>query len=304
MRFLRSLRHATSRVSTGGASFSVDGVRFTGVAPLWKPGGGGPSKAGHLAWRGEVAGRPVKISEYPSEEAAVLVEAVSADPALGRHFPAVMLRRGNYLVAEWVEGETVRAPSVARDDEMLREIAAIQAQIHGFRVPADLQRTNPSYRAVLEARFRKYASILPLQRFKDSVGARLDAAERRLQPALSHPDFTPANLIRDGRTGYLVVVDNELMASHSFPQVDLLNTHRALEPYGGSDLPGRYVAACRSAGGGPDALASEAEAYEALWALRVVGSHLQRGALSEALTTADEYLEGRQPAHPLIHRRG
>jgi len=287
-----------TRSDPGEASFSVEGLTFTDVTALGKS--GAQSKAGQLTWRANLEGNPVKISEYPSEGTARLLHVVSADPGLTRYFPRVVIRLGRHVVADWIEGKAVTALDVARDYGMLAEIASIQAQIHAFRVPAELRSTSPSYRMILEARFTKYAGILPLECFGDRVRVSLDAAERRLSPVLSHPDLTPANLIRDAGTGHLMVVDNELIASHRFPHVDLLNTYRALGADDDGDLASRYLAAWRTVGGDPRPLVSEAEAYEALWALRVVGSSLQRGLLAEALPTAEAYLAGRSPAHPLI----
>jgi streptomycin 6-kinase len=295
--FLR--QHTLDRPSSG-ASFSVQGLSFTNVTLLQKRTGSAPSKAGHPAWRGNLDGGLVKISEYPSEETAQLVEAASAESTLVRHFPRVIARFNKYLVAEWVEGEQVSPRAVAGDDEALLEIASLQAAIHGVRSPA--RETSPSYRTILESRFEQFTGILPSQHFHESVRLILDAAEARLTIAMSHPDLTPANLIRDGQTGYLVVVDNELMASHRFPHADLLNTYYALCRYEDGNLADRYLIAWQKSGGNVDRLVAEAGAYDALWALRVVGSDLQRGALAEALATADAYVSRRLSSHPLIDR--
>jgi phosphotransferase family enzyme len=302
-RLMRSFRRLRSEgFASGGASFFVQGLSFTEVTVLRKGAGGVLSKAGHLSWRANLEGRPVKISEYPSEEAARLCEAVCLDAALAPHLPRIIVRFGRYIVAEWVEGKTVSSSAVVHDDATLAEIAAIQVRIHGFHVAPALRETSPSYKAMLWSRFRKYAGIVPFERFCDSIRAKLDAAEATLPPAASHPDLTPANLIRDARTGDLVVVDNELMGSHRFSYADLLNTYHALRRDENTNLADRYLSAYRNAGGEYAPLAIEAEAYEALWALRVVGSDLQRGAFAEALATADAFLARRQRPHPLIGR--
>lgn len=292
-------RHTESR-SSGGASFSVQGMSFTNVTLLRKSEGGAPSKAGPLVWCASLEGIPVKISEYPSEETAQLLEAVGAEPSLAGHFPSIIARLRSYVVAEWVEGEEMSSRSIARDDEILSEIASLQAGIHGVCLPT--RETLPSYRMILESRFEKYAGILPLKRFYESVRLTLNAAEARLAVTLSHPDLTPANLVRNAQTGCLVVVDNELMASHRFPHADLLNTYHALRRHENGNLADRYLTAWQQSGGSVTRLVAEAEGYEALWALRIVGSYLQSGALTEALATADAYLARQLSSHPLIHR--
>jgi hypothetical protein len=300
MHLRNPLRRRAASGTRGRASVAIGGMRLTDVILFRKSTGGALSKAGHLAWRANLEGRPVKISEYPSEEIARLLETVCADPVLARHFPSVIVRLKRYVISEWVAGETVSAKIAARDDATLSEIAWLQARIH--RTSLSIGETSPSYRTILESRFKKYAAVLPLERFHERVKVALDAAEVRLPAVLSHPDLTPANLIRDARTGDLMVVDNELMTSHRFPHADLLNTYHSLRSHENGNLADHYLAAWRSAGGDAVGLATEAEAYGALWALRKVGSDLQRGALAEALAVANAYLTRQLPCHPLIHR--
>lgn len=282
------------------ALFEVDGRIFSDPRLHWKKSGRTLSKVGLLSWKAFMDGHPVKIYECHSEFQAVFVEKVSNHRLLGIHFPICHMRIGRYLVVEWVRGKPVTQRQIRRKRELLSEIARIQALIHSQALKRSEASSGFEYMTFIKKRLNQFKGILPIDEAVQRIYAVLASSAFSVEERLSHPDFTPANLILEEGTAKFKIVDNELLTQNHYYLIDLYNTHKGFGNGFSSDLVAYYLSQYEQNGGDVTPLLEHEAFFSALWYLRLIGSSLQGGAVGKALHLAQQYLEGCAETHPLV----
>ena len=280
--------------------FEVDGKIFSDPRLHWKKSGRALSKVGLLSSKACMDGHSVKIYECHCELHAVFVERVSNHRLLGIHFPICHMRIGRYLVVGWVRGKPLTQRQIRRKREFLDEIARIQALIHSQALKQSEASSGFEYMTFIKKRLNQFKGILPIDEAVQRIYAVLDSSAFSVEERLSHPDFTPANLILEEGTGKLKIVDNELLTENHYYLIDLYNTHKAFGNGFSSDLIAYYLSQYEQNGGDITPLVEHEAFFDALWSLRLIGSSLQGGAVGKAFHLAQQYLEGRAEIHPLV----
>lgn len=297
MSLLRAARRWRARRAREEAN---DALRLTlDGAALTRPRLLGMSRAGRLSWRAHLDGRPVKIYECHSAEQAEFLEAVATRPELGPDFPAPVARRGALLIVEWVAGQPISRRDLERDPRLLARLAQMQARLHAV-ASQELPEPSFSYPEWLTRRWRRRQGVLPFQEALDRLLEILEGAAPDLEPRISHPDVSGANLVVEAPGAAPRLVDNELLSAGPWYPVDLLATHHSFGAGSRQGLARAYLEAYAEAGGRTAALAEHGRYFEALWRLARIGSLLQDGAFGHAAAEARSCLEGAAAAHPLV----
>lgn len=279
-------------------SFELDGRRFSQFSLVGRRSGRTMSKVGLLSWSAMMDGQPVKIYECHNEAQAGFIETISNRSRLKEFFPACIMRRGVYLVTEWVAGKAFAWRAAKRDAQLLRQVAGLQAAVHAQTSGED---SRPfEYAGYLKQRLQRFKGILPIDDAVERIHQTLDADSPPPGARLSHPDLTAVNLILEDATNAPKIIDNELLSANEYYLIDLFNTHRSFGSKLSGELLEPYLAAYMAAGGDARPIAAHAEFFYALWSLRVVGSMLQAGSLGNAFHYARGFDAREADAHPLI----
>ena len=230
------------------------------------------NKAGRVAFRGMVAGRPVKVYEAANGRHAEFIRHVSG---LSDRWPPVLGRFGHVVVAEWITGE-------AFDEGQLDRLAALQASLHRTPVSTLPPPGFDYWTDYIRPRFLRAGSLLGVD--AQEICEHGDEAWNAGPRVLMHPDLSPANVVVTGR-GELKVIDNELLTTGSMPLVDVCNTARALPAAAVQTYVGMYRKAS----------ATEfvtTRALQSIWVAREVGASFIRGRVVQACELLRRYRAG------------
>ena len=284
-------------------SFELDGRVFSQPRLLGETAAKALSKADRLGWVVLMEGQPVKIYECYDESQAAFIEKVSNHTALKDFFPSCLMRKGVYLIVEWVQGKLITWKQVQRDEKILYQFAQIQSLIHVQSLKTTIS-SGFSYMDYLKRRLQRFKGIFPMNEAIKKIFSILDNNTFIAQKRISHPDLTANNMILENDTGNLKVVDNELLTENSYYLIDLFNTCYSFGQEIEGELLERYLAHYVESGGDLSLIAEHEQFFLALWYLRVIGSSLQSGAIEEAFRLSQEYLENNYKLHPLVQLVG
>lgn len=258
----------------------------------------GVSKMGHLSWAGCLANRPVKIYQTVSPAHADYIERVSKDSVLGRYFPRVICRWEEYLVVEWIEGIAPRLSKGVKGENLIEEIAEMQAALHSHTLPAEPESFD--YATYLQNRLRHYLGPFAQS---ETICQLLNTVQHYVanpvSVRVSHPDITPTNLVIENATGRLKVIDNEMLTQSWYYLIDLFNTYATLVD--SEDLADQYINLYWKAGGDIATLLEHRRFFLALWSLRIISSALQAGDLCKALGLEEHLHRDHLAGQTLIH---
>jgi thiamine kinase-like enzyme len=257
------------------------------------------SKVGRLSWRAAIDGQPVKIYECHSESHAALVETVSANRSLQKHFPTWIMRFGKYVVAEWVQGEQLSAKQLVKDKGVLNQMAGLQALIHSQDSTQPFDDDSFKYMDYLKCRLQRYKGLIPIDDAIEKIYLVLEEAKLD-EHRISHPDLTVSNLIVAEESGTLKIIDNELLSCNQYYLIDLLNTYYSLHRVIDQAQLISYLTCYVENGGNLRQLIDREEFFHALWYLRFIGSSLQAGDVGKAFHIAHRYAAGDIEEHILI----
>ncbi len=169
------------------------------------------------------AGR-YKVAECESVRRAELAEeALSAVKHAGGPVPGLVARDGAVLIADWVEGPSCRKEPKARQREVL-----LQCQTALYRTPVP-PGSNAGYvhMETLARRFRRLGPEITSESRVESILAALwEHLPEPAEPAVLHPDLTPANVVLSDRGP--VIIDNEVISIGSGLEWDVWNSGEAL----------------------------------------------------------------------------
>lgn len=235
----------------------------------------GMSKAGQLSWTAEIDGRPVKIYECQSEAHARFIEQVTDIPELQEHMPRCFLRKGTHIIVEWVLGEPLSWRTARQNNDMLQRLAKLQATVHSIQV----QGASPGfdYKRYLTERLDRYSGILPMEGAGMAPWAALDHDHLASKDRLSHPDFAARNIVVEKGTGFLKLVDNELMTQNNYYLIDLFNTYWSFKQGLRSEFFEQYLTHYVERGGDLRPLVNDEQFFSLLWRVRTIGTLLQAG---------------------------
>lgn len=270
--------------------FKVDGKQFSDVC-LFKV-----SKPGHVVLVGRLGGRRVKIYQVFSPAHADFVRRVCTLPDVREYFPRVLHKNDRHIVVEWVEGKPLTVSALVTKHELLERFADIQAALHQQRL--DDQEPGFDYVSFLEARLHRFRSILPLSPGLRWILDRVHDVPGPLSPRVSHPDFTPSNVVIEKASGQLKIIDNEALTQSSAYLIDLFITYHSLRnPVG---LGERYIALQRRHVSDLELPVGWASYLLALWGLRLTGAMFQAGQFAGAYHLADRMARGEFDEHPVV----
>ncbi|MBA2540904.1 MAG: phosphotransferase [Deltaproteobacteria bacterium] len=254
------------------------GMRLTRLRAVKARRGHITNKGGRIVLRGDHGAQPIKLYEAYTVEHAEFIEALSKHDAVGAWFPVVRARHGRCVVTDWVEG--VAPP----DDVSLDEIARIEAAFHA--VPAD-RLPAPGYdfwQDFLRPRFVRAADMIGTA--IDDILAPVDAETARPERVVVHPDFRPANMVRDPQ-GRWVVIDNEYCTTSALPLLDVCHTARAFK-----DRSQQYWQAYVAITHVSPSHAT-LTALRGAWLARIVGSAFVAGKIGKAADALRDHRAGK-----------
>jgi hypothetical protein len=250
-------------INSGG--FLYRGKRFTEIRMV-KP-DKGFTKAGRLSLFAYMDGKPVKIYECNNEEHANYIKIISS--RFSTYFPDVYLRVGKYLVTEWVDGVQLRNNKIGIG--LLKHVAKLQAKLHAY-IYSEKDDVGFDYIQFLFDRLNKYKGFFPLVDELNCIKTSLN--EGHIQnSAVSHPDITIQNLIKNKATSFKII-DNELLTHNSYFQIDLFNTLNSISCENYSEI---YLHSYKESGGDLTQILNNSKYYSCIWKLRILGSCAQAG---------------------------
>lgn len=304
LNFIRKFRsgffpnHTVSRYSlrarpstTSGVSITIAGKSLSEVTLL------GVAKTGNLSWGGYLSKQPVKIYQTFNCCTAEYIARLSNDPVLGEYFPKILHIYENYVIAEWIEGKTVCPQIIQRNPRLLCDIVEMQAKFHSHTCITD---TEPfDYITFLRDRLLRYlgpfAQNKAVKHIVDICSNKLDTD---LPVRVSHPDITPTNMVFEKRTGKLKVIDNELLTKNIYYLIDLFNTYQSFT--GWPQIAKSYIESYCNSGSDLTLLVEYRSFFTAIWNLRLLGSMLQAGQMSQFHQLAKQIDSGRMQTHQII----
>jgi hypothetical protein len=254
------------------------------------------SKPGNVILTGRLGGRRVKVYQTFGAAQADLIERACALPKVRENFPRVLHRDGCYVVAEWIEGKPLTVASLVTRPGLLERFVDLQAALHGQQLA--VREPGFDYVAFLLARLHRFRGILPLSDGLKWLLDEVQSAPDLPPPRLSHPDFTPANVVVERDSGRLKVIDNEALTQSSAYLMDLFVTCHSLRNPAG--LAERYVALQRERVGDLQLAGGVAAYLLALWGLRLVGAMFQAGQFAQAYRLAERMAAGEFDGHPVV----
>jgi hypothetical protein len=273
-RFAREQRPPESMLDWPG------GFHLTRLRPVKTRPGHITNKGGRIVLRGEHAGEQIKLYEAYTVEHAVFISALPGLEVIGGRFPAVIARHGRCVVTPWVEG------TPPPDDVPVYELAKIQAALHAVSASRLPPAGYDFWLDFLRPRFMRAADMVgqPVDDIAASVDAEMGLPVS--QRVLVHPDFRPANIVRD-RTGKWVSIDNEYCTTSTLPLLDVVHTAHAFgsraQDYWAAYLEGR----------GSTLSATTLVALQGAWLARLMGSAFVGGRIGVAARALRDYRSGR-----------
>jgi hypothetical protein len=187
------------------------GAPVTGLAPITAL----PSPVrGRAAFRIELAdGRRLKGRRLKSAERAEVVHRLRG--AIGGGFAPILARRGDAMLLEWVEGESLDSLAPL-PPALLRRCGAMLGALHRLRVdaPPGVEPRGP--RELLTKLERDAEELVVARRLEPELAARAREAAAAERPAeatrgVIHKDFCAENLVR-ARSGEIVCVDDATLS--------------------------------------------------------------------------------------------
>lgn len=300
-RFYAKLKNVLLADKATAPIFEVEGHHFSSLKLLHTDSRYPVSKAGLLSWKALMDDLPVKIYECFNETQAILIQQLSQEPTVKGYFPECFLRQKRFLVVEWVQGTALTWPAISRNPSILQQITRLQAGLHRCQATLDTM-TNCHYLQFLKSRIEKFKGPLPINKAIQKIYYHLDESLPHMPQRISHPDITASNLVLDNDENDIKIIDNELLTRSSFYLFDLFNTHFSFRRIKRPEFQTDYLASYCREGGDLTALVEHAEAFSALWHLRMISTRLQRGKFSQALDLADNYTAGTGgQIHPMIY---
>lgn len=273
----RDASNSDSSVKTG---ITINSINIANVR-LVKGGNRGSAlnKTGRLVLRGDHNGRAVKVYEAAGVEHGLFIKAVTHHPAVTECFPPIVTLRGPVVVANWITGTNLNAPSV-------ESLAALLHRLH--KVPlSDLPQSGFDYwHEFLKPRFSRAAEFLGETDLSEHIVRKVSAAWDSAPPCLMHPDLTPSNLVSIGCDQWRII-DNELLTIGGLPLLDVLNTARGLGPTVGQAHAERYLHIS-----GMRPTAQNIDALQAAWLARAVGAAWAVGNLAKGQDLIHRYRRG------------
>jgi hypothetical protein len=176
------------------------------------------NKAGRGVLSGRWRGRKVKLYEAHNPVHARFI-ATMAERLPGL-LPETLGTRGAWVIAEWVEGTVVT-------DVGTRDHCALLRSIHEVPVRSLPPAGFCYWSDFIAPRFLRASALLGQGERAQRAIEDVEDHVSRVPFRLSHPDFTPANLVREP-AGNLKCVDNELMCFGRLPALDLCNAVRPM----------------------------------------------------------------------------
>lgn len=262
----------------------------------------GNSKSGRISWKGELGDRAIKICQLFNSSHVKYVEFICNQPLFKKYFPEIIASSGEYLIVDWIDGDDLSQNSSFTSEEVIENIARMQAEFHRFTVPADYSKSGFDYIHHLKARLQKYLG--PIQ-IPGSMLKIIDAINEIPMPnglRLSHSDVTPRNIIMDRATNESKLIDNEFLSSNGYYSIDIFNTYRSIRHY--KKLVKKYLIAYQKHGGNLKPILDQRQFYLALWGLRMIVTQVQAGHIGRAFQLADEMVSNQFNTHPLIKNLG
>lgn len=275
---LRSLLNKLVSASRGGAYVEseqrIGGSCFDRVRSM------GPAGSGHSWWIAYKDNVRLKIYRAHSENHAEFISNVSQDRAIGHYYPKIIDRHGEYVVAEWIEGEEFTLKTMRRNRGNIEKLARMQAKLH--RCSVKQYECDYDYVDFIISRVDR--AIAPLERpsgYNECVN-RIANHKCKHDVHLSHPDITPRNIIVEKQTGNLKIVDNELLGLGKYYHLDLFNTYHNIKT--DRVIAREWLRKYVEHGGNIDLVIDNAMIFESLWKIRWVGTLIKnndvRGAFS------------------------
>jgi hypothetical protein len=240
------------------------------------------NKAGRLVLKGFHGERPVKVFEAATRKHAEYIAAISRHRDLGSLFPPVLDLCGTFVVAEWIDGVSMHDVAAASGEAKLTELMKVQQQL--YKTPlAGLPELDFDYwRDVLWPRFERFAPLLDAAGVVESVRSRAESGFSFQPGTVLHPDLTLKNIVIQN-DGNLRIIDNDVLSAGRCHLLDMCNTAYTLPAEPREAHVSQFLATMQME------LCVAADAAEAIWLVRMVGSHCLAGRIDAARTILAEY---------------
>jgi len=293
----RLFKEHSEKESPNFSSFSLGGEKISNLQLLQRKNSDTLGKVGMLSWVATMGDSRVKIYECRSVGHAEFIENLSRDERINKFLPTCHFRREEFLMVDWVDGESVCWGDLIGDPKLMDQMTEVHNAFHS--ISAEYWPEEKCYFFdYLENRFNRFRSVLPLDEFVNLTLNILKADLPKGNIRLSHPDVTPVNVIID-TTGAFKAIDNDLITQNSYYLVDLFTTHRSMRELPTSILLDYLKSYCIN-GGNLEPLIVNETFFNALWTYRLVGTSLQEGFVQQALDIANDFVKGDLPTHPVI----
>jgi thiamine kinase-like enzyme len=263
---------------------------FFSVAPL--------TKLNRISLKGEINSTKVKIFECSSVEHAKFVQKTMSSDECGKHFPDVFHRKSQILIVEWVEGENISWSNFNSNNELLEDLAKIQATFHSLKV----EKSSFNYIEYLIKRLEKFKPILPESEEVELLINKVNFLREKLSSRpykLSHPDFKPDNFVLDAKSNKLKIIDNELLTTSQIPVFDLFNLLKSMNAKK-ENLTFPYLEHYATESNTMDDIKQYPLAFSALWKVRMLGSFLLEGNLNAAVKSLESPITEEVKQNPLF----
>ena len=229
-----------SRKRSRRSELAFGSLSLRNVRPVKAPRGASAlNKSARLVLRAEADIGAVKVWEAANRGHADFLARLFRDPRLAKYFPPVVEVVGAFIAARWVEGAAVADASGSVAPETLERMAALLADIHDFPGATAADAHFDYWADLIRPRFERAAMLVGREETALATCATVERYISASEPCLSHPDLSPANLIRTA--GGLVSIDNELVAPGRAPFMDVLNACRGLAAAQRQDFRNAYL---------------------------------------------------------------
>jgi hypothetical protein len=211
-------------------------------------------------------------------------------------FPTVIYRKDEYLVVEWVEGESFQELNWTRNPKWVEQITKLQHTLHNYSFPD--HPSNIDYSMFLAQRLIKHLGPFePTSAIKAMLNI---VMEEHLdsQACLCHFDMTPTNMVIDRTSGCIKLIDNELLTQSSYYPMDFFNSYSALQK--SSSMQRFYMDAYLGLCNDLDFVLENKSYFQAVWGLRTLGSMMQSGEYDMAFEIADQLLNFEHPFYTAL----
>lgn len=266
---------------TDFGTISIGSHRISHLTPLGRARHPGITKAGRLSFSGRCNGRKVKVFSLFSPQQAALRIALQRTTFAGCAFPEIVAADDALIAEAWVPGPPVSELASAERQNAHAAVAGFLDDLHTRSDLADVAcafSTAFDYLGhYLVPRLDPWTALDDIKNFMSNWHAAHTQATRSLPCRLSHPDLSANNIIREEKTGRLVIIDNELLGAGHGWILDQWNSCLGIETRLEETWSGATLFA------------------EKTWQLRRIGSALDAGDLSGALAIARRALSRETP---------